>query len=87
MRHRGIRAKDQVMTKLLEQAIEEVRKLPEPEQDEAAELLFALAEKAKGPYRLSADERAVVERALAEMDRGIFATDEDIAEVFGRPKK
>ena len=75
------------MTKLFEQAIEEVRKLPEPEQDEAAELLFALAEKAKGPYRLSDDERTVVERALAEMERGEFATDEEIDEVFGRSGK
>jgi hypothetical protein len=75
------------MTKLFEQAIEEVRKLPEPEQDEAAELLFALAEKAKGPYRLSDDERAIVERALAEMERGEFATEEEIDEVFGRSRK
>jgi predicted transcriptional regulator len=75
------------MTKLLEQAIEEVRKLPEPDQDEAAELLFALAEKAKGPYRLSDDERAVVDRALAEMERGEFATDEEMAEIFGGHRK
>jgi predicted transcriptional regulator len=70
------------MSKLLEQAIEEVRKLSEPEQDEAAELLFALAEKAKGPYQLSEEERVVVEHALAEMERGEFATDEEIAEIF-----
>jgi predicted transcriptional regulator len=70
------------MSRLLEQAIEEVRKLSEPEQDEAAELLFALAEKAKGPYQLSEEERVVIERALAEMERGEFATDEEIAEIF-----
>lgn len=71
------------MTKLLEQAIEEVRKLPESEQDEAAEVLFALAEKTKGPYRLSEDERIAIDRALAAMDRGEFATDEEMAEIFG----
>jgi hypothetical protein len=72
------------MTKLLEQAIEEVRKLPEPDQDEAAELLFALAEKAKGPYRLSEEELAAVEKGLAAAERGEFATDEEIDEFFRR---
>lgn len=72
------------MTKLLEQAIEEVRKLPEPEQDEAAELLFALAEKAKGPYRLSEEELAAVENGLAAADRGEFATDEEMDALFKR---
>jgi hypothetical protein len=72
------------MSKLLEQAIEEVRKLPEPEQDEAAELLFALAEKAKGPYRLSEEELAAVERGIAAADRGEFATDEEMDALFKR---
>jgi hypothetical protein len=74
------------MTRLLEQAIEEVRKLPEPEQDEAAELLFALAEKAKGPYRLSEDELVAIERGLAAADRGEFVTDEEVDALFGRRK-
>ena len=74
------------MTRLLEQAIEEVRKLPEPEQDEAAELLFALAEKAKGPYRLSEDELVAIERGLAAADRGEFVTDEEMDALFGRRK-
>jgi hypothetical protein len=72
------------MTKLLEQAIEEVRKLPESEQDEAAELLFALAEKAKGPYQLSEEELAAVEKGLAAAERGEFATDEEMDEFFRR---
>ena len=75
------------MNKLLEEAIKEIRKLPEPEQDEAAELLFAWAEKAKGPYQLNEEELAAVEQGLAEMRRGEFATDEEIAEVFGRDRK
>ena len=35
------------MTKLLEQAIEKVRALPDADQDHAAELLLALAERAR----------------------------------------
>ena len=35
------------MTKLLEQAIENVRTLPDADQDHAAELLLALAERAR----------------------------------------
>ena len=72
------------MTKLLEQAIEEIRRLPEPEQDEAAELLFALAEKAKGPYQLSEEELAAVERGVAAAERGEFATDEEMDDFFRR---
>ena len=72
------------MTKLLEQAIEEIRRLPEPEQDEAAELLFALAEKAKGPYQLSEEELAAVERGVAAAGRGEFATDEEMDDFFRR---
>jgi phage-related protein len=72
------------MTKLLEQAIEEVRKLPESEQDEAAELLFALSEIAKGPYQLSEEELAAVEKGLAAAERGEFATDEEMDEFFRR---
>ena len=72
------------MNRLLEQAIEAVRRLPKSDQEEAAELLFALAEKAKGTYHLSEDELAAVERGIAAADRGEFASDEEMEDFFKR---
>jgi predicted transcriptional regulator len=43
-----------------------------------------LAEKAKGPYRLSEEELAAVERGIAAADRGEFATDEEMDALFKR---
>jgi predicted transcriptional regulator len=35
-------------------------------------------------YRLSDEERAAIEKALAAVDRGEIATDEEVAAVFNR---
>ena len=71
------------MTKLLEQAIEKVRTLPEADQDHAAELLLILAQRAAGPERLDDATRAAVREGLAQARRGEFATDEEMAAIFG----
>lgn len=71
------------MTKLLEQAIEKVRSLPEADQDDAAELLLVLAERAAGPERPDDATRSAVREGLAQARRGEFATDEDMAAIFG----
>jgi hypothetical protein len=72
------------MTKLLEDALEQVRALPEEEQDLAAEMLFLIAKRHSPPYQMDAEEREVVERALAEADRGEFASDEAVQAVLNR---
>jgi len=71
------------MTKLLEQAIEKIRSLPEPDQDDAAALLLILAERAAGPERLDDPTRAAVREGLAQARHGEFATDEEMAAIFG----
>ncbi|HEX3536105.1 MAG TPA: hypothetical protein VHU15_05010 [Stellaceae bacterium] len=70
------------MTKRLEQAIERIRKLPDADQDDAAELLLILASRANGPERLDPATRAAVREGLAQAQRGEFASDEEISAVF-----
>jgi hypothetical protein len=69
------------MTKLLDKGIEAVRSLPEERQDLAGELLLALA----GQRRIASlglEQIEDVKLALAEADRGEFATDEEMAALW-----
>jgi hypothetical protein len=50
------------MTKLLEEAINELRNLPEDEQDAAADALFAYIASDEPQYRLRPDQIAEVHR-------------------------
>jgi hypothetical protein len=69
------------MTKLLERGIEAVRALPADRQDMAGELLLSLA--TGGPeYRLTAEQLEDVKLAMAEADRGEYASDQDMAETW-----
>jgi hypothetical protein len=72
------------MTKLLEEAIETVRQLPEPLQDEAAEILISLASKCTGPVGLDDGTRIAVREGKAQASRGEFVPDEEMAEFFKR---
>jgi hypothetical protein len=70
-----------VMTKLLEKGIEAIRNLPADRQDMAGELLLSLA-KTEPDYRLTAEQIEDVKLALAEAERGEFATDREMAETW-----
>lgn len=70
------------MTKLLEQAIEKIRELPEADQDLAADFLFALAERPSEPEKLDAATRAAIMEGLAQAERGEFVSDQDMAAFF-----
>ena len=72
------------MTKLLEQAIETVRQLPEALQDEAAEILFSLVSKRAEPVQLDDETRIAVREGKAQASRGEFVPDEATAEFFKR---
>ena len=69
------------MTKLLDKGIEAVRGLPADRQDMAGELLLSLAETGT-QYRLTAEQLADVKLAIAEADRGEFASDKEMAETW-----
>jgi hypothetical protein len=67
------------MTKLLETGIDAVRDLPADQQNRAGELLLSLAEQARMRVRLTPDQIEDVRLAVAEADRGDFASDEEMA--------
>jgi hypothetical protein len=67
------------MTKTLEKGIAAVRSLSDEQQDHAGELLLALAEQNRGGHRLSPEQVADVKLAIAEADRGDFASDGEMA--------
>ena len=64
--------------------VERVASLPEEAQAEFVQSVVELETKYAGVYRLSDEERAAVRRGLQEARDGRFATDEDVAAVFGR---
>ena len=72
------------MTKLLEEAIERVRQLPEALQDEGAEILLSLASKCTEPVCLDDATRIAVREGKAQASRGEFVPDEEMAEFFKR---
>ena len=66
------------MTKLLEDAIAQARELPEDEQDQIAEVLFA--HMAGAEFRLTDDQVEEVKRRQRELQEGKtrFATHEEM---------
>jgi hypothetical protein len=70
------------MTKMLEQAIEKVRELPEADQDVAADILFALAAKRSDPDDLDEETIAAIDEGLAQIERGEVVSEEEMAEFF-----
>jgi hypothetical protein len=70
------------MTKLLEQAIEKVRKLPEADQDTVAVAVLSMAE--EQPVALDPDTRAAIREGLEQARRGEFVPDQEIDELWKR---
>jgi citrate synthase len=60
------------------------REWPLELQAEAAEILLHLEEGRRGVYRLSPEESADIDEAIAEMKRGEVASDEEVAALFHR---
>jgi len=74
------------MTKLLEEAINELRNLSEDEQDAAADALFAYIAKDERQYRLRPDQVAEVHRIQRALRDGTTRLASD-AEVSALKKK
>jgi hypothetical protein len=72
------------MTRLLEQAMETVSVLPDDVQDELARMLLQFAGVDQPPIQLTAEEEADLAEADAEVLRGEFATDEEIAAMWAK---
>jgi len=71
------------MNQLLEEALEQVKALPEERQQEAAQVLLAFLdqEKNSGLY-LSPEQIAEIERCMSDDEP--FATEEEVRAVFAR---
>jgi hypothetical protein len=72
------------MNKKLETLLELVSDWPEEAQEELMKSIAEIDARQSGVYRLSDDEKAAIEAALAAVDRGEIATDEEVAAVFNR---
>lgn len=64
------------MTKLMDEAIRALSRLPSDRQDEFARLILDQIAPADQPLALSAAEKQAIEAGLADSDAGLFA-DED----------
>jgi hypothetical protein len=72
------------MTRLMEQAIETVRVLPDDVQDDLARTLLQLAGVEQPPYELTPEEAAGIDASLTEAERGEFATDEEVRAMWAK---
>jgi hypothetical protein len=72
------------MTKLLERALEAVRRLPPDSQDEIARAMLSLAGEQGEPEPIDPAHLADVLESLAQAKRRQFATDADVEAAFRR---
>jgi predicted transcriptional regulator len=73
---------ESAMTKVLEDAIEKVRRLPEDRQVYVAEILEQIAAAGSDPFVVPESHRAAVLEGLAEAQRGEFVSDEEMAALW-----
>ena len=73
---------DFAMTKLLEEALETVRRLPVESQDEIARAMLALAGSESEPVLLTPEERDAIARSKAAAERGEFASEDQVRDVW-----
>jgi predicted transcriptional regulator len=70
------------MIKVLEQAIEKIKGLPEDRQAAAAEVLEQIAEAGSGTFAVPDEHRAAILEGLAQADRGEHVSDEEMAALW-----
>ena len=69
------------MTDIVDQAAEAMRRLPPAERDSMAQAVLSLAQ-GESPLDIEPEHLPFVLEGLAQIERGDFATDEEIAEAF-----
>jgi len=72
------------MSKLLTEVMRKVVELPEERQDDAARVLMLMLEHDPEQYQLSDEQLRGVEEALADVDAGNFASEQEIDRVLHR---
>jgi predicted transcriptional regulator len=68
----------------IEEILNRVRTWPADLQEDAVRMLLAMEATDAEPLELTPEEIADLEEALAEADRGEFATEEEVKAVFRR---
>ena len=71
-------------TKLLTEVIRQIVELPEERQDDAARVLMLMLEHTPDQHRLSDEQLREVDEAIADVDAGNFASDQDIDRALHR---
>ena len=72
------------MTELMEKALASVRSWPAEQQDEAAEILLALGRLGTGSFQASDAELRAVDEAMAQVERGEYATEAEVEAALAR---
>ena len=70
------------MTKLLTEVLQKIAELPAGSQDDAARTLLTLLENDARRYRLTDTQVREVELAMQEADRGEFASDREMKDLW-----
>jgi hypothetical protein len=73
-----------IMTKLLEQALEAVRRLPDDSQDEIARAMLQLAASDGEAEEVDPTHLGAVLEGLAQANRRQFASDAEVEQAFRR---
>jgi hypothetical protein len=68
----------------IDAVLERVHSWPKARQEDAARILLAMDSEPAEPYVLSDAERADIEAALCEVDRGEIAGPSDVEATFAR---
>jgi hypothetical protein len=74
------------MTEHTKEILRRVDSWPAEDQDELAEAALEIEARRSGVYRLNDEERAAIERGLADMREGNFASEEAIAAIFRKAR-
>jgi predicted transcriptional regulator len=70
------------MTRVLEDAIEKVRQLPEDRQAYVAEVLEQIAAAGSDLFTVPEEHRAAVLEGLGQAERGEFVSDDEMAAIW-----
>jgi truncated hemoglobin YjbI len=70
------------MMKVLEDAIEKMKRLPEDQQAYVAEVLEQIAAAGSDPFVVPEEHRAAVLEGLEQAERGEFVSDEEMAALW-----
>lgn len=82
LRRLGYRQYNAIMTRLLENLLSRMASWPKEAQAEAVRSMLEIEKKHAPLYKLSDEERAELDEALAECERGEIATDEEVDDFF-----